>query len=166
LFAEPKARQVELIEHSALAQQANDDVLFIRVPRENALNLTLKQLKRLVKPKLAKRDRTKVCSRARYKVATKPVLASLHMHLQVWDARRANPDATLDELADIAEVSYNHKVNGETLASLKARDLPDADVRKVLKRRKELVVKRHLRIAEQYIANVAERETFPLRSSR
>lgn len=167
LFAEPKARQVKVIAHAELGQLQDDyDVLYLRIPRENALKLTLKQVTRIVKPKLIKRDRTKVATQARYKVATKPVLASLHMHLKVWDARRDNPDATLEELADIAEVSYNHKVNGETLATLKARDLPDMDVRKVLKRRKELVVKRHLRIAEQYIKNVAEQERFPLRTKR
>lgn len=167
LFAEPKARQAMLVDHAELGQQEDDeDVLYLRIPRENPLKLTLKQVTRIVKPKLVKRDRKKGVTQADYKVATKPVLASLDMHLKVWDARRDNPDATLEQLADIAGVSYNHKVNGETLATLKARDLPDMDVRKVLKRRKELVVKRHLRIAEQYIKNVAERETFPLRSTR
>ena len=88
------------------------------------------------------------------------------MHLRVWDARRDNPDATLEQLADIAEVSYNHHVKGETLAIRAINRYPDDDIRKALKRRKELAVQRHLRIAEQYIQNVAERETFPLRSSR
>ena len=88
------------------------------------------------------------------------------MHLRVWDARRDNPDATLEQLADIAEVSYNHDVKGESLGTRALLRLPDDDIRKVLKRRKELAVQRHLRIAEQYIQNVAEKETFPLRSSR
>jgi len=54
--------------------------------------------------KLVKRDRKKGVTQADYKVATKPVLASLDMHLKVWDARRENPDATLERLADIAGV--------------------------------------------------------------
>lgn len=113
-----------------------------------------------------KRDRKKVITQARYKVATKPLLASLDMHLKVWDARLKNPDATLEELADIAQVSYNHVVGQETLAHRAALRLPDDDIRKVLKRRKELAVQRHLRIAEQYIRNVAEEAKFPLRTSR
>ena len=78
----------------------------------------------------------------------------------------ANPDATLEELADRTGVYYSHIVNGETLGSRALNRLPDDDIRKVLKRRKELVVQRHLRIAEQYIENVAEHGTFPLRSKR
>ena len=130
------------------------------------MKLTLKQIGRLVQPKLVQRNRKKVATQALYKVATKPHLPSLDMHLRVWDAWRENSDATLEEVADIANVSINHNVKGETLATRQAINLSDAQVRKVLKRRKELVVQRHLRIAEQYINNVAEQHTFPLRSSR
>ncbi len=166
LFAEPEARQAELIESSEVRDQEGDEFIYIRIPRENPLKLTLKQATRILRPKLVKRDRKKVFTQARYKVATKPLLASLDMHLKVWDARLDNPDAKLEELADIAQVRYNHVVGGETLAHRAALRLPDHDIRKVLKRRKELAVQRHLRIAEQYIRNVAEKATFPLRSSR
>lgn len=80
--------------------------------------------------------------------------------------RRDNPDATFEQLADIACVKINHDVKGETLAHRAALRLAADDIRKVLKRRKELAVQRHLRIAEQYIQNAAEQETFPLRTSR
>lgn len=166
LFAEPEAREAEVFEPPAMQEHEADDFIYIRIPRENPLKLTLKQVTRIVRPKLVKRDRKKVMTQARYKVATKPLLASLDMHLKVWDARRDYPDATLEELADIAQVSYNHVVGRETLAHRAALRLPDDDIRKVLKRRKELAVQRHLRIAEQYIQNVAEKETFPLRTSR
>lgn len=166
LFAEPEAREAEVFDPSVMQDHAADDFIYIRIPRENPLKLTLKQVSRIVRPNLVKRDRKKVVTQARYKVATKPLLASLDMHLKVWDARLNNPDATLEELADIAQVSYNHVVRRETLAHRVALRLPDDDIRKVLKRRKELAVQRHLRIAEQYIRNVAEKETFPLRASR
>lgn len=87
------------------------------------------------------------------------------MHLKVWDARRDNPDSTLEELADIAGVKVNEIVNNETLTTPLNR-YSDDYIRRVVKRRKELAVQRHLRIAEQYIQNVAEQETFPLRTSR
>lgn len=166
LFAEPEAREAEVLEPFAMQDQATDDFIYIRIPRENPLKLTLQQISRIVRPKLVKRVRKKVVTQARYKVATKPLLASLDMHLKVWDARRDNPDATLEQLADIAGVKINNNVNGETLGHRAALQLPDDDIRKVLKRRKELAVQRHLRIAEQYIRNVAEQEKFPLRTSR
>lgn len=166
LFAEPEAREAEVFEPFSMQDQATDDFIYIRIPRENSLKLTLKQISRIVRPKLVKQARKKVVTQARYKVATKPLLASLDMHLKVWDARRDNPNATLEQLADIARVKINHDVKSETLAHRAALRLPDDDIRKVLKRRKELAVQRHLRIAEQYIHNVAEQEKFPLRTSR
>lgn len=166
LFAEPKAREAMLFDPAEMHEQDQSEFIYIRIPRENPLKLTLKQVTRIIKPKLVKRGHKKIVTHARYKVATKPLLASLDMHLKVWDARLNNPDATLEELADIAQVSYNHVVKGETLAHRAALRLPDDDIRKVLKRRKELAVQRHLRIAEQYIRNVAEKEKFPLRTSR
>mgnify|MGYP006966942950 CR=1 FL=1 len=46
--------------------------------------------------------------------------------------------------------NVNTVVNGETVAQLKRLDLPIWDVEKVIRRRKQLAVQRHLRIAEQY----------------
>jgi hypothetical protein len=166
LFSEPEARKAEPFDPSDMQEDDQSEFIYIRIPRENPLKLTLRQVTRIVKPKLVKRDNRKIVTQARYKVATKPLLPSLDMHLKVWDARRDNPSATLAELADISGVSINHDVNGETLANRAALRLSDDKIRKVLKRRKELVVQRHLRIAEQYIQNVAEQETFPLRTSR
>lgn len=166
LFAEPEAREAEVFDPSAMQDHEADDFIYIRIPRENPLKLTLKQVTRIVRPKLVKRERKKVVTQARYKVATKPLLVSLDMHLKVWDARRDNPDATLEELADITGLKINHDVNGESLGTRALLRLPDDDIRKVLKRRKELAVQRHLRIAGQYIRNVAEQEKFPLRTSR
>lgn len=166
LFAEPEAREAKPFEPSEIQDQNQNEFIYIRIPRENSLKLTLRQVTRIVKPKLVKRERNKIITQARYQVATKPLLPSLDTHLRVWDARRDNPDATLEQLADIANMDIDHHVKGETLTHRAALRLPDDDIRKVLKRRKELAVQRHLRIAEQYIQNVAEKATFPLRTSR
>jgi hypothetical protein len=166
LFSEPEARKAEPFDPSDMQEDDQSEFIYIRIPRENPLKLTLKQVTRIVKPKLVKRERNKIITQARYKVAAKPLLPSLDMHLRVWDARRDNPNATLEELADNANLDIDHHVKGETLAHRAALGLPDDDIRKVLKRRKELAVQRHLRIAEQYIQNVAEQEKFPHRTSR
>ena len=166
LFSEPEARKAETFDPSDMQEDDQSEFIYIRIPHENPLKLTLRQVTRIVKPKLVKRDSRKITTQALYKVATKPLLPSLDMHLRVWDARRDNPNATLEQLADNVNLDINHHVKSETLAHRAALRLPDDDIRKVLKRRKELAVQRHLRIAEQYIKNVAEQETFPLRSSR
>ena len=77
LFAEPKARQAELLNQAEMDDQESSDFIYIRIPRENPLKLTLKQVTRIVKPNLVKRDRKKIATQARYKVATKPVLPTL-----------------------------------------------------------------------------------------
>lgn len=166
LFAEPKPREITVVTKELGVDHSAEDVIYLSVPLENTLKLSTLQFRRLIEKKLVKRDRRNMPSEARYKVAAKPILPSLHLHLKVWDARRSNPDATLEELADIAQVYYSHVVNGETLAGRASINRPADDIRRVLKRRKELVVQRHLRIAEQYIENVVEQRTFPLRSKR
>lgn len=104
-------------------------------------------------------------STAHFPVETKPVLSALHEHLLVWDARKANPDAEDAEIADLAGIRVNQVVDGETIASRRMLKLPSDDIEKVLRRRKQLAVQRHLRIARQYIDNVVKGR-FPLRTGR
>ncbi|MDQ2091156.1 hypothetical protein [Marimonas arenosa] len=104
-------------------------------------------------------------STAHFPVETKPVLSALHEHLLVWDARKANPDAEDAEIADLAGIRVNQVVDGETIASRSLLKLPSDDIEKVLRRRKQLAVQRHLRIARQYIDNVVKGR-FPLRTGR
>ena len=63
------------------------------------------------------------------------MLRTLHEHLLVWDAKQQNPKANDSELADIAGISVNEVVNGETVAELRAEDLPTRDLVRVTKRR-------------------------------
>lgn len=104
-------------------------------------------------------------STAHFPVETKPVLSALHEHLLVWDARKSNPDADDADIADLAAVRINQIVDGETLAIRRAMKLPTDAIEGILRRRKQLAVQRHLRIARQYIDNVVTGK-FPLRLGR
>ena len=104
-------------------------------------------------------------SRAKYPVATKPILSALHEHLIVWDAKQRHPNLKDAELADLVGLRINHVVDGETIQSRKSLNLSTHHIEKKLYRRKQLAVQRHLRIAEQYIENVGKGQ-FPLRDKR
>jgi len=101
----------------------------------------------------------------RFKPAARPVLKSLHQHLLAWDAKQQHPDLDDAELCDIAglEIKLPYTVN--EIANLKAEGLKVIDLEKANQRAKQLAVQRHLRIARQYIDNVALGE-FPKRSTR
>ncbi|MEL0294012.1 MAG: hypothetical protein VXA66_10115, partial [Alphaproteobacteria bacterium] len=161
LLSEPAIRHVS-VEHSVSIGQ---NMLTLYVSLENKLSVSMKQIRRLLEPQVQKAARKKTQSQAKYPVATKPVLRTLYEHLLVWDAKQQNPTAHDSELSDIAGISVNEVVNGETIAELKAEDLPTRDLERVIKRRKQLAVQRHLRIAEQYIGNVAL-GAFPKREGR
>lgn len=165
LFGEPRTRHVEEVTNFSKQELDDSNSVLIRVPLENRLSHSTRQFKRVLAPLVKETYRRKTVSRAPYPVATKPVLSSLHQHLMVWDAKQANPKMDDADIADLAKVYVNTVVNGETVASLKRLDLPFWDVEKVIRRRKQLSVQRHLRIADQYIANVAKGK-FPLRDGR
>ena len=132
---------------------------------ETSLAITTRQFKRLVRPQIKKAARQKMPSRAKYPVATKPILSALHEHLLVWDAKKRHPNLKDAELADLVGLRINHVVDGETIQSRKSLNLSTDHIEKKLYRRKQLAVQRHLRIAEQYIENVGKGQ-FPLRDKR
>ena len=162
IFAEPPIRQVKAAEAGELA---DDHTLIIKVPLETSLAITTRQFKRLVRPQIKKAVRQKLPSRAKYPVATKPILSALHEHLRVWDAKQRHPNFKDAELADLVGLRINHVVDGETLQSRKSLNLSTDKIEKKIYRRKQLAVQRHLRIAEQYIENVGKGQ-FPLREKR
>lgn len=162
IFAEPPIRQVKPAE---LGETGDDHTLIIRVPLETSLAITTRQFKRLVRPQIKKAARQKMPSRAKYPVATKPILSALHEHLLVWDAKKNHPNLKDAELADLVGLRINHVVDGETIQSRKSLNLSTDSIEKKLYRRKQLAVQRHLRIAEQYIENVGKGQ-FPLRDKR
>lgn len=151
---------------------AGDNSILIRVPLENRLSFSMMQIKRLLKPMTETTHRRKTVSRAPYPVVSKPVLGSLHQHLMVWDAKQENPNMHDADIADLANMYVNTVVDGlfryrkgEDDSDAKAYALTTEQKENVIRRRKQLAVQRHLRIAEQYIANVAKGK-FPLRDGR
>lgn len=165
LFAEPLPREVVCVEHTV--PKEDDSTLLVAIPLENRLPLTMAQLRKLLAARVLKPLRRKVESKAPYPVWTKPLLPSLHTHLQVYDARKQNPHLADWEIADALKLPYNKDTrdlfeterNGQTMAA------SPAYIQKVLRRRAAQSVQRHLRVAEQYIENVAKGE-FPKRYKR
>jgi hypothetical protein len=170
LFCEPTARQIRVIEeNSGFEPTLSADTLTLELPLEVRSAYLIARIRTVLKQYAARAKAAKRVSRARYPVATKPVLTSLHQHLVVWDAYQVNPKLTLYELYDLvhaeAGLYVSERVDGETVANLRKLDLPYNDVLRVVRQRKANLVRRHLRIAEQYIAAVG-RGTFPSRKSR
>ena len=170
LFCEPTARKIRVLdEKSRFEPTLSHDTLTLELPLEIRTAYLVSAIRSVLKQYEAQAKAAKRVSRARYPVATKPVLTSLHQHLTVYDARCANPKLKLYELYDLihaeAGLYVSERVDGETVAELRKLDLPYDDVLRTVRRRKANLVRRHLRIAEQYIAAVGQGK-FPYRQSR
>jgi hypothetical protein len=164
LFSEPPADHTKVIEDDKLPNR--DDYVLVAIPIDIPAALAIQQTKRLLLPLLTRPKRLTTDSKAKYPVATKPVLSSLHTHLQVWDAHKANPNMKYHEIADILGFAVNETLPKEVAADFK-RDptLFRKDIDKEIRRKKTVLVSRHLRIARQYIENVGTGE-FPKRDGR
>ena len=123
LFAEPPIRHVS-VERSVSTDQ---NALTLIIPLENKLSVSMKQIRHLLEHQVRKAARKNIQSLAKYPLATKPVLRTLHEHMLVWDAKQRNPTAHDGEIADIAGISVNEVVNGESIAEITAEDLPTRD---------------------------------------
>ena len=170
LFCEPTARQIRVLDAKGVFEPTlSDDTLTLELPLEVRTAHLLSHIRKVLREYDARAKATKRISRAKYPVATKPVLTSLHQHLVVWDAQQANPKLKLHELYDLVHVEaglyVSESVEGETVAALKKLDLPYDDVVRTIRRRKTNLVKRHLNIAAQYIDNVGK-GVFPYRTTR
>lgn len=170
LFCEPTARQIRVLdENSRFEPTLSNDTLTLELPLEVRTAYLIARIRTVLKQHEARAKAAKRVSRARYPVATKPVLTSLHQHLTVYDAYVANPKLKLYELYELVEreagLYVSERVDGETVAKLRKLHLNYNDVLRTVRQRKSNLVRRHIRIAEQYIAAVAEGQ-FPLRKSR
>jgi hypothetical protein len=170
LFCEPTARPLRAIsKEEAGSAVAATNTLLIEVPLEVRSVYLVRAFRRILRQNEMAAKKAQQKSRARYPVAAKPVLSSLHQHLVVWDARQQHSELKLHELYDLVEKAaglfVNDSVNGETIAQLKKLDLPYRDIQRVIKGRQANLVSRHLRIADQYIDNVGK-GLFPLRATR
>ena len=170
LFCEPTARKITVLDqNSRFEPTLSDDTLIVELPLEVRTAYLIARIRTVLKQHAARAKAAKRVSRARYPVATKPVLTSLHQHLTVYDARCANPKLKLYELYDLiheaAGLYVSERVDGETVAELRKLDMYYDDVLRTVRRRKANLVRRHIRIAEQYIAAEGLGQ-FPYRNSR
>lgn len=78
---------------------------------------------------------------------------------------KANPDMALEDIADKLNISYSNDEFMKGIEEITADGSFNADLLKIVRRKKRLVVQRYLRIAGQYIENVMQGQ-FPLRNKR
>jgi hypothetical protein len=97
----------------------DDNRVVVSLPVDRDVDEMLAELKQLLKPlrkHVPVRDDGK---RAKYEVATKPVLISLHQHWQVLRLKKKKPDMKLHEIADEIGITADGK-NEENPKELKA----------------------------------------------
>lgn len=173
LFAEPPARQLRKLSGFE-THKMETDTLHIAVPLEVRMPYLVAAFRKLLKANAAEVKQAQSVSRALYPVYAKPNLGSLHQTLVFWDVYVEHPSLKLHELFDVCAerlsavgngIWVDESVDGETVDGLKRLDLPYGDVMRVIRRRKTNTAKRHITIAEQYIANVALGE-FPKKTRR
>ena len=145
LFSEPQSRKIECLETCSTLRKGSINV---SVPLEVSTGYLVKLFKEVLREHKEEAKTARNKSLARYTVAAKPVLRSLHLHLIVWDIKQSDPSLKHYEIAELAGIRiYN--------------DRNKIEVRKTL----AVTISRHLRIANQYIENIVSGE-FPKRDRR
>lgn len=161
LFAEPSARKVEV---KVKGSNTEADTLLVEIPLEVRTTYLVRAFRKLLEDHSDQVTAARRISRARYPVAASVRLVSLYQALRVWDIWAEHGRTKKKyEIADLAGVYVNRVVNGETIETLKRRDLPYRDVQNEVRRRQVMAVNRYLAAAQDYIENVG-RGLFPLRN--
>lgn len=81
----------------------------VSLPVDRDVDDLLAELKQLLKPLRKQVPVRDAGRRARYEVATKPVLSSLHQHWEVYNLRKQHPVLPLHEIGDMAGVLVDEK---------------------------------------------------------
>lgn len=121
LFCEPLERMVRAHQpdqSGVLTLERATGHLVVSFPIDGDLDRIGDEIRELVV-----RERTGISvetnwAQARYPVATKPVLSSLHKHLKVWRLRRDHPKATLDKLAELSKFTFSPKTDNPEQRSI------------------------------------------------
>ena len=105
LFCEREGEKIEVLISAAQAQDKDDRVL-MSIPIEKDMDHLVAEFKQLIKPLYKKRRKTDTISTARYPIHSRPVVASLHTRLSVYQAHKADVEGrlTLDELGKSAGI--------------------------------------------------------------
>jgi hypothetical protein len=164
LFAEPKARPIHVLDRVLNTQEP--DTLVVEIPLEVRTAYLVRSFRRILEEHKEEVGAARRKSRARYPVAANVRLVSLYQTLRVWDVHREHArNKKKYEIADLAGVYVNRVVNGETVETLKRRDLPYRDVQNEVRRRQVMAVNRYLSAASDYIENVGK-GSFPRRNQK
>lgn len=163
-FAEPPPPHVQFVVLND-AYTPKPESVVMEIPLNQRLSLSIRQLKRMIGDRVQVSSRSKSASRALYPVYTKPVLSSLYQALRVWDLKKDHPTWPNYLIKDVAD-GHLKEAQAETFVSTKDRkvrmSLAGTSAERI---QKTLAVSRLLRIAQQYIDNVALGE-FPKRTRR
>lgn len=112
-FCEPLERNVRVHKPNEAGQITDirnpSEKIVLSVPAHGDLRRILAEVEELIIRERPNIDAKASWSDAKYQVAAKPVLSSLHMHLTIWRLRRQNPEGTmtLHELADVAGLTFS-----------------------------------------------------------
>jgi len=149
LFAEPLVREMKLVKSSTKSK----DTLIIQVPMEVRDKHLMRMFRKLLDENASQIDKVRSQSQARYKIHNPVRLPSLYHALKVLDAKKANPDAKLYELPDIAKIPQNILIEGLTIEQYVKEGVDVAPYKKELRRRKTALAKRYLSAATNYSNN-------------
>ena len=117
LFCEPPQDEIEVFTDIPRSVDFERRLL-ISIPMEGDLQRTVSELRELLLPAFKQIGRAQYKeSRARYQVASKPVLTSLHQHWLAHRAHKEHPNVTLHELADLAGIAADAGGDGDTRMS-------------------------------------------------
>lgn len=164
LFAEPPPPHVQIVVLND-AYESKPDSVIVEIPLNQRLSLSVRQLKRMIGDQIQAPARSRSVSRAPYPVHTKPVLSNLYLTLRVWDLKQSHPKWPNYLIKDVAD-GHLSEAEAERLTDEKDRRkrllMAGSSDERI---QKTLAVSRLLRIAQQYIDNVALGE-FPKRNTR
>ena len=105
LFCEREGEKIEVL-MSATDAQDKDDRVLMSIPIQKDMDHLVAEFKQLIKPLYKKRRMADTVSTARYPIHSRPVVASLHTRLSVYQAHKADVEGklTLDELGKAAGI--------------------------------------------------------------
>lgn len=130
LFKEPEAEGVQVIKETMGEHRAQSNIL-LSVPFTGDLDRTVKEIRALLEPEFAALRLKRGPSLARYPVASKPVLSTLHRRWRVLRMRREHPEMRGVEIYDRLKAAgdvilQNHETDSEK-ASFIAKSIKEAE---------------------------------------
>ena len=103
LFCEPQDEPIHVYPNPDFSLNDENRVV-VSLPVGRDVEEMLAELRQLLKPLRKVAPLKQTSGEARYQVAAKPVLSSLHQHWVVLQLRKQHPNAALHELGDLAGV--------------------------------------------------------------